>query len=242
MMKHSFLSKLFVPACALVLSSCYTNIYGYVWHRAEVIDEAHWVEDPEKLEVYRVGEDCYVKGFVGPARGGMDGDFPGGFCFLRGGAEKMYHPIKEKGRPAYILLDFSASQLEKLDREAKAEGYKNDVDDFFSEGRKPYLTELPPGAVRMNLKNSHIEHPSIYHSARNETRRDAHQYYAYPLGALIWLGVDAPLTLTGNAILASTYVAMLPIGGVVKLGQVCAEWAQTEPVEVTPSPAEKKAP
>ena len=54
---------------AVGLSSCNSTFHKYAWNRAKVIDEAYWVQDEENIELYRVGDTVYAKGFIGPARG-----------------------------------------------------------------------------------------------------------------------------------------------------------------------------
>ena len=63
---HRILTTPALCLAAMGLSSCYSSLHKYVWNRAEIIDEAYWVQDEENIELYRVGDTVYAKGFIGP--------------------------------------------------------------------------------------------------------------------------------------------------------------------------------
>lgn len=67
------------------------------------------------------------------------------------------------------------------------------------------------------LKN-HRMHPRI----------DAHKYYAYPLGALTAVAVDAPLSVAGTAATVVAGVVALPIGLTCRLIEACLPEKESE--------------
>ena len=56
---------------------------------------------------------------------------------------------------------------------------------------------------------------------RMRHRTDAHKYYAYPLGALTAVAVDAPLSIAGTAATVAIGVVSLPIGLTYRLVESC---------------------
>ena len=56
---------------------------------------------------------------------------------------------------------------------------------------------------------------------RMHPRTDAHKYYAYPLGALTAVAVDAPLSIAGTAATVAIGVVSLPIGLTYRLVESC---------------------
>ena len=217
-MKRSFFSKLLALAIALSLSSCYTTVYCAVWNHAEVIDEAYWVEDTDNIELYRVGEKCYVKGFMGPARGGDKDTLSIGIYGLDGCDRMVFTPIKEKAKTVYIRINSTASNIKERARDAKKWKYRAAVD-WDKPKPSECLTELPSNAVRMNEKMVICDN-EISLLDGYESHRDAHRYYAYPLGAVILVAIDVPLTIIGNVI-------FIPCSAGIHTGVVICETAKS---------------
>ncbi len=220
---------------AVELSSCYSTFHKYAWNRAKVIDEAYWVQDEENIELYRVGDTVYAKGFIGPARGDQKKGWQGNVLNLRGGAYSCYTPIAESSKPVYIQLNDSYSELRAdllQNRRKYPDLYRDDT--FHVWWRRPELspcqTSLPAGAVRLpeRGKGSHI----IGEYEGYEPHTDAHKYYAYPLGAITAVAVDAPLTIAGNALLLGGAAVVLPLSGIYALYDFCT---QNAPETTTPS-------
>ena len=171
---------------AVGLSSCVTTVHRYAWNRAKVIDEAYWVQDAKNIELYRVGDTVYAKGFIGPARGGQaTDDIPARVYFTHGGAGPCFNPIEEHGRPVYIRVRDGYTKLRKdaTSLYASSSG-KNAGNVLYVHWYAPlyssHLTELPAGAVRLTEHGS--TGSGIEESDGYKPHTDVHKYYAYPLG------------------------------------------------------------
>ena len=211
----------------LGLSSCVTTVHRYVWNRAEIIDEAYWVKDSRNIELYRVGDTVYAKGFIGPARGGQDtDDIPAGVYFTHGGVGPCFNPIEEQGRPVYIRVRDGYTKLRKDATSLYASSSGKNAGNvlyvhWYAPPYSSHLTELPAGAVRLTEHGS--TGTGIEESDGYKPHTDAHKYYAYPLGALIAVGVDAPLTLAGNALLLGGLAATIPCAGIFAVYEACTQ-------------------
>ncbi|MBR3927077.1 MAG: hypothetical protein IKJ58_09965 [Akkermansia sp.] len=237
-----FLTTSALCLAALGLSSCVTTVHRYVWNRAKIVDEAYWVEDAENIELYRVGNTVYAKGFIGPARGGQTlDDIPAKLPALRGGATVCFNPIREQSRPVYIKVNSTYTELRQTLEEGHAEtrmkmenGHSVQPSgevflvSWFSPESNPCLTQLPAGAIRLT-ERGWAAHSNIGRWSANTAHTDAHKYYAYPLGALIAVGVDVPLSLAGNALLlggaVGGAVVALPSAGVYAIYESCTQKA-----------------
>lgn len=228
------------------LSSCVTTVHRYVWNRAKIVDEAYWVKDLKNIELYRVGDTVYAKGFIGPARGGQaTNDIPARVLVVRGGAAPCFTPIEEQGKPVYIKVRDGYTQLRKTAAFLhSSDSDKNNGDVLYVSWSAPryssHLTELPAKAVRLSERGSSVSDIDVM--SGYEPHTDAHKYYAYPLGGLIAVGVDVPLSLAGNALLLGGAVVgatvALPCGGIYTLYEYCTQDAPEEPPtsEATPQP------
>ncbi|MBE6419074.1 MAG: hypothetical protein E7031_03000 [Akkermansiaceae bacterium] len=198
---------------SLMLSNCVSTVHRYVWNRAKVIDKAYWVEDRKNVELYQVGHAYYVKGFMGPARGGqtpITKDAPASIIGMHGGAGRIYTPIQEQATPVYIrVYDYS---LDSTLAQAKSDAEKDGKGLWVTwDGTSQYLETLPPHAQKVT-QHKVFAFADIHELSHYQSRTDAHKYYAYPLGILLAVGVDIPLTLAGNVILAAGITAGAPVG------------------------------
>ncbi len=228
----------------LGLSSCYSTLHKYAWNRAKVIDEAYWVQDEENIELYRVGDTVYAKGFIGPARGDHKKGWQGNMLYLRGGAYSCYTPIAERSKPVYIQLNNSYSELR-----ADLLQCRREYPDLYRDNTfhvwwwrpeiSPCLTSLPAGAVRLPERGKGNHYIDEY---EDKSHTDAHKYYAYPLGAITAVAVDAPLTLAGNALLLGGAVVALPFGSIYALYDFCAQNAPEEKATTEPTPQPRSSP
>ena len=237
---HKLFATTALCLAAAGLSSCYSSLHKYVWNRAEIIDEAYWVQDKDNIELYRVGDTVYAKVFVGPARGDFMDGLRGNLLGVRGGADSCYTPVQKDSKPVYIRLSDSYSELRAGLLESRREYPELYRDDTFhvcwwgTPKSSPYLTSLPSGAVRLDVRG-HGDH-CISESNGYESHTDAHKYYAYPLGAIIAVAVDAPLTIAGNALLVGGAVVGLPFIGIIN----CYE-SQTQNAQSATTPSHNKS-
>ncbi len=232
---HKILATTALCLAAVGLCSCYSTFHKYAWNRAKVIDEAYWVQDEENIELYRVGDTVYAKGFIGPARGDQKKGWQGNVQNLRGGAYSCYTPIPESSKPVYVEVRMSYSDLKEDLQQSRRKFPNLYQDDAFhvwwgTPSSSPYLTTLPASAVR--LKERGYGDHYITESEGYEPHTDAHKYYAYPLGAITAVAVDAPLTIAGNALLLGGAAVVLPLSGIYALYDFCT---QNAPETTTPS-------
>ena len=91
---------------------------------------------------------------------------------------------------------------------------------------------MPAGAVHLSEKGKGSHIIGEYEGYKPHT--DAHKYYAYPLGAITAVAVDAPLTLAGNALLLGGAVVVLPFGGIYAIYDFCTQNAPEPPSQSRP--------
>ncbi len=227
---------------AMGLSSCYSTLHQYAWQRAKVIDEAYWVQDEENIELYRVGDTVYAKGFVGQARGDYSNAWKGNMLYMRGGGYSHYTPVTNSGKPIYIQISQSFSELRADLQQNRRENPERHQDNAVSvswryPGSSPYLSSLPAGAVHLTERGNGAHYIEGY-GYESQSHTDAHKYYAYPLGAIMAVAVDAPLTIAGNALLVGGAVVALPFSAIYELYDYCTQNAPETVAtpESTPQP------
>lgn len=172
-----------------------STVHRYAWYRARVVEQAYWVPDAAQVELYRVGDTLYARGFLGPARGGQGGGVPGGVVGGHGGARLRFTPAVADGEPVYICVKESWSELQRR----CAEGAGTLSVSWHAPGYSSHITQLPSGAVPVRMANVRAVSEIDAAAGYDVGVTDAHKYYAYPLGALLVAGVDAPLTVVGSA-------------------------------------------
>ena len=226
---------------AVGLSSCCSQVHQYIWQKAKVAENAEWFDNKDSIDLFSDGKHVYAKGNRGTVRG----------CFKRGpiallipmhggpGGYASFAPTNDDTTPIYYRLD--ADEAREV-RKAEATG-KRAVHIF------PFHREhatLPAHAKALNVKGEALEQMQIDgHPAYDEDvpyTTDAHKYYAYPLGVLTAVAVDAPLTLATNAVTlgvgAVGAAVALPCGGIFALYESCtqnAPDAESAPESATPS-------
>ena len=229
---------------ALGLSSCYTNIHQYVWQKAKVTEGGEWLDNQYNIELFSDGKHIYAKGNQGNMRGCSKGAPFGTFLPLHGSgaAYPYYAPIKESATPIYYRL--SPADAAKV-RKAHATG----TEYVWIEPRPAHATPLPASARPLREKGQTlVSYPIINGESLQRARyipytTDSHKYYAYPLGVLTAVAVDAPLTLATNAVaLGACAIGAaigLPCAGVYAIYESCtqnAPDAETTTKSTTPSP------
>lgn len=246
-MKRSFITWLLVGSLACgALSSCVTTVHRYVWNRAQIVDEVFWVDDPQNVQLYRVDNAYYAKGYIGPARGAQTThDVPGFVIGLHGGSGLCFYPIKEQGRPVYFRVsEFGNKPGEMHIAEAREKGKKLHLC-AYTPAPHNYIAELPSHAVAVTEPGCIMAEDIYRGDASAPARIDAHAWYAYPVGALLAVAVDAPLTAIGNAALAAVASVTVPLSAAVYTCQNAGQ-QQAAPVpeqnSVPPKPAPRQKP
>ena len=212
--------------CAMGLSGCYTNLHQYAWQRAKVVDEA-WFQ-PAEAELYQAGSTFYTKAYHGPGRGCYVG-YPFRWAMLRGTGMATFCPDEEKAEAVYLpLTKQSAADVQNsLDKGAP---YVIRVEICEDSGGD--LKQLPDSARLLPVKtfcNLGVTADRTLRNHRMHPRTDAHKYYAYPLGALTAVAVDAPLSIAGTAATVAIGVVSLPIGLTYRLVESCTSQEAESP-------------
>lgn len=217
-MKTSIFRPLCAALCTLGLSGCYTQLHQYAWQRAKVVDEA-WFQ-PAEPELYQAGNRFYTRAYHGPGRGCYAG-YPFLWVMLRGTGMATFCPDEEKMETVYLpLTEESAAEVQSaLDKGAD---YVIRLEIRADSGGD--LTQLPATARLLPVKAFHslgVTADRTLKNHRMQPRTDAHKYYAYPLGAITAVAVDAPLSIAGTAATVAAGVAALPIGLTCRLIEAC---------------------
>lgn len=243
-MKRSFFTcLLLVGVACCTLNSCVSTVHRYVWNRAKIVDEVFWVDDPENVQLYRVGDVYYAKGYIGPARGAQTThDLP---CFvigLHGGSGLCFYPIKDQGSPVYFrVYEFGKHSVAMRIAEAREKGKKIHIL-ADTPGPHTYITELPSNAVEVSEPGFVISEDIYRGDASAPARIDAHAWYAYPVGALLAVAVDAPLTVIGNAALVAVASVTAPLGATVYACQNAGQQQASPVPEQAPVSPKTKPP
>lgn len=194
------------------LSSCYSTLHQYAWQRAKVVDDA-WFQKAG-AELFRVGDEVYAKVYHGAGRGTYEGGV--GFLCLVGAGDASFSPIEGKVKPFYVCLNaFSCAEVLNASAMDNATVDSISIDSHISP-----LLQLPESATPLAVRV--IRTRTVGAAADMEdfeklcasARTDAHKYYAYPLGGLMAVAVDAPLSLAMTATGAATAVVVMPIAAV----------------------------
>ena len=225
---------------AVGLSSCYTNIHQYVWQKAKVAEGGEWLDHPNKIDLFSDGKHIYAEGKQGKMRGCGKGAPFGSFLPLHGCAPAYayYAPIEESATPVYYRLNSADA--------AKVRKVQENGTECVSIELQPNLAAALPAAARpLKVKGqTSVSYPmmngeSLERACINDIpfTTDAHKYYAYPLGVLTAVAVDAPLTLATNAVVlgcgAIWAVVCLPCAGVYAIYESCTQNAP----DAEPAPA-----
>ena len=183
---------LLLALLSFTLNSCYSSVCLYTWNRAEVA-EAIWVPEPDAAELYRVGESVYVKGLRGKVRGCQEG---APFHSLLGhDSISTWEPISDENETVYLKV------RDDIAKRIRTGGI------YVLEHKSEYLlttlpshAELLPGKGRMKKAKTKYQHRRIREPRLcSRPRPDVHAFYAYPVGVLTAVVVDAPCTVVMNA-------------------------------------------
>ena len=232
---HKILATTALCLAAVGLSSCCSQVHQYIWQKAKVAENAEWFDNNNSIELFSDGKHVYAKGNRGTVRG----------CFIGGpiallipihggpGGYASFEPSNDDTTPIYYRLD--ADEAREV-RKAEVAGKQSvHIFPWFGE-----LTTLPAHAKALTVKGETSEKMKIDgHPAYDEDvpyTTDAHKYYAYPLGVLTAVAVDAPLTLATNAVslvcCAAGAAIGLPYAGVHAIYESCTQNAP----DAEPSP------
>lgn len=193
----------------LILSSCVSQHSQKIWHGAQVVDKAWWVEAGDgTTPLYRCGDAYYALGKTGSAKGCLKKTY---IPFEP--METSYCPMPETVQSTYLRLNAEAT-LAVRNAMAKGEGGTIELASPFSCHAEEHLTHAPRGLVKLPLSLVVWNKGRLY-AATPQLADSAHatsaKYWRYPLSVLTAVTVDAPLTIAGNAVIASVFLVTSPI-------------------------------
>ena len=201
---------------AVGVSSCISTTHRVVKAWGQSADEVYWVNELGGTTdcLYRIGNELYVQAYRSSGEVTMGGRSPWGDLLMMDWNEPIYDVTPHTDKAEKVWLRLVNENWNDVRRE-----FRYGCRDLLSEdvhirvSCKDTLTQLPPDAVRLTVPRkrrvvlhavdgltagmncefsfeSKEERPSTYISA------DAHALYAYPLSAIMFVGVDVPVTLT----------------------------------------------
>ena len=201
---------------AMVVNSCISTSHRVVRAWGQSADEVYWVNELGGTTdcLYRIGNELYVQAYRSSGEVTMGGRSPWGDLLMMDWNEPIYDVTPHTDKAEKVWLRLVNENWNDVRRE-----FRYGCRDLLSEdvhirvSCKDTLTQLPPDAVRLTVprkrrvvlhavdgltagmnceysSDSKEERPSTYISA------DAHALYAYPLSAIMFVGVDVPVTLT----------------------------------------------
>ena len=205
-MQSNLFKWVWVVLLSCCLSSCYSSFCGYIWNRAEVA-EATWIPEPDKAELYRVGDDFYAKACRGKVRGCQSGGMP--FHSIAFDASlNSWQPLSVENETIYLKVRRLSRCIENNEKPHRYRLYDD---------RSSLLTTLPAHAVRLNGPGilPRVKTEWQYRELRKpvpctEPTIDAHALYAWPLGLATAIVVDVPCSIVMSAGAAAGAVLSIP--------------------------------
>ena len=197
---------------AVGMSSCISTTHRVVKAWGQSADEVYWVNELGGTTdcLYRVGNELYVQAYRSSGEVSMGGVRPCGDMWLGDWDRPGYDvtPHTDKAEKVWLrLVNTNRDEVYREFRYGSRHWPSEDISLHVS--CKDALTQLPPNAVSLAMpRKRRVElyvvdglsaglntewssaRPSTYISA------DAHALYAYPLSAIMFVGVDVPVTLT----------------------------------------------
>ena len=218
---------------AVGLSSCISTTHRVVKAWGQSADEVYWVNELGGTTdcLYRIGNELYVQAYRSSGEVTMGGISPWGDLLMLDWNEPIYDVTPHTDKAEKVWLRLVNENWNDVRREFRY-GDRNLLSENVSlrVTCKDALTELPPHAIHvevprkrkvelfvvdglkagMNVEyssDSKEERPSTYISA------DAHALYAYPLSAIMFVGVDVPFTLISPVwVVPATVIALSQYG------------------------------
>ena len=230
---HKILATSALCLAALGLCSCISTSHRVVKAWGQSADEVYWVNELGGTTdcLYRIGNELYVQAYRSSGDVTMGGISPWGNYLMLDWATPKYDVTPHTDKAEKVWLRLVNENWNDVRREFRY-GDRNLLSENVSlrVTCKDTLTELPPHAIRvevprkrkvelfvvdglkagMNVEyssDSKEERPSTYISA------DAHALYAYPLSAIMFVGVDVPFTLISPVwVVPATVIALSQYG------------------------------
>lgn len=212
---HKMIATTALCLAGLGVNSCISTTHRVVKAWGQSADEVYWANELEGTTdcLYRIGNELYVQAYRSSADVTMGGIRPWGDLLMLNWDRPVYEvtPHTDKAEKVWLrLVNENWNDVRREFRYGNRDLLSDDV--HLSVTCKDALTELPPHAIRVEVPRkrkvelsvadglsagmnfecsfaSKEQRPSTYISA------DAHALYAYPLSAIMFVGVDVPVTL-----------------------------------------------
>lgn len=200
------------------LSSCISTVNQYAARRALAADEVLVLRTPIQ-ELRQTGDKFYAPGYLGKGRGVQRGVPINSVLYQS--PEYEFELTDEHPREVFIELYHDRPGQET----AKPERFS---------ATAHYLTTLPTQAKTIILDRAFV--PNAASAAISPPCSDAHKYYAYPLAAILAVGIDIPASVAMTAALIPT----MGIGAAcAKINAACSQsqTVSTPPLSDTPAAA-----
>lgn len=171
---------------ALLLSSCISTVHQYAARRALVAEEVLVLRTPIQ-NLWLVEDKFYACGYLGKGRGIQRGVPLNSILYQS--PEEGFELTDSHPREVFIELyhDFPGSETEKPER-------------FSATAR--YLTSLPKQAKKVTVRQAFK--PDTTSAVIGIIGTDAHRFYAYPLAAILSIGIDLPASIAMTGALIPT--------------------------------------
>lgn len=179
----------------LLLNSCISTVHQYAARRALTADEVLVLRTPIQ-ELRQVDHKFYARGYLGKGRGIQRG-IPINSVLYQS-PEYGFELTDEHPHEVFIELYHDRPWQET----AKPERFR---------ATAHYLTTLPSTAKTIILDRAFV--PNAASEAISTPCSDSHKYYAYPLAAILAIGIDLPASIVMTA-------ALIPTMGI---GAACAK-------------------
>lgn len=200
---------------SLLLSSCISTVHQYAARRALVADEVLVLHTPIQ-DIWQVEDKFYACGYLGKGRGIQRGIPINSILYQA--PKSGFELTDPHPREVYIELyhPYPGRETEKTER-------------FSATAR--YLTSLPSQAEKVTVRQAFK--PDATSAAIGTPCTDAHRYYAYPLAAILAIGIDLPASVAMTGALVPT----LGIGAAcAKISDSCSQPQSVSPTQLSDTP------
>ena len=203
---------------SLLLSSCISTVHQYAARRALVADEVLVLRTPIQ-DIWQLEDKFYACGYLGKGRGIQRGVPINSILYQS--PESGFELTDSNPREVFIELyhDFPGRETKKPER-------------FCATAR--YLTAMPTQARKVTVDRQFT--PQDSSAVIGSPGTDAHRYYAYPLAAILAVGIDVPASI----VMTGALIPSIGIGATAaKTAAVCTQ--QQKQLSSTPEEAADRA-
>ena len=201
---------------SLLLSSCISTVHQYAARRALVADEVLVLRTPIQ-SIWQVEDKFYACGYLGKGRGIQRGVPINSILYQS--PESGFELTDSDPREVFIELDhdFPGRETKKPER-------------FRATAR--YLTAMPTQARKVTVDRQFT--PQASSAVIGNPGTDAHRYYAYPLAAILAVGIDIPATIVMTG-------ALIPTAGIgagyAKISDICSQTQADSEKQLSDTPS-----